>query len=256
MAERDVVRVAAVGDLHYGRTSQGTLQSLFTEVNARADMLLLAGDLTDYGTPDEAHSLAKELTASVRVPIVAVLGNHDFESGQPGEVRDIFCESGVNMLDGETFEMDGVGIAGIKGFAGGFGRGTLGFWGEPAIKRFVQEAIDEALKLEVALARLRTERKIALLHYAPIVATVATEPTEILPFLGTSRLEEPLLRYPVDVVIHGHAHNGAPEGKTAGGIPVYNVSLGLMQRTAPDGPPFRLLELPITAPVAPAPVGD
>jgi Icc-related predicted phosphoesterase len=251
MAERDVVRVAAVGDLHYGRTSQGTLLSLFAEVNARADLLLLAGDLTDYGTPDEAHNLAKELTASVRVPIVAVLGNHDFESGHPDEVRDIFCESGVNMLDGETFEVDGVGIAGIKGFAGGFGRGTLGFWGEPAIKRFVQEAIDEALKLEVALARLRTERKIALLHYAPIVATVATEPTEILPFLGTSRLEEPLLRYPVDAVIHGHAHNGAPEGKTAGGIPVYNVSLGLMQRIAPDGPPFRLLELPITAAVAP-----
>jgi Icc-related predicted phosphoesterase len=250
MAERDVVRVAAVGDLHYGRTSQGALQSLFAEVNTRADALLLAGDLTDYGTPDEAHSLAKELMASVRVPIVAVLGNHDFESGQAADVRDIFCESGVTMLDGETFEVADIGIAGVKGFAGGYGRGTLGYWGEPAIKRFVQEAIDEALKLEVALARLRTERKIALLHYAPILATVASEPTEILPFLGTSRLEEPLLRYPVDAVIHGHAHNGAPEGRTAGGIPVYNVSLGLMQRTFPDGPPFRLLELPVAAPAA------
>jgi Icc-related predicted phosphoesterase len=249
MAERDVVRVAAVGDLHYGRTSQGTLQSLFAEVNARADLLLLAGDLTDYGTLEEAQSLAKELTSSVRVPIVGVLGNHDFESGHANEVRDIFCASGVSILDGETFELGNVGIAGVKGFAGGFGRGTLGFWGEPAIKRFVQEAIDEALKLEVALARLRTERKIALLHYAPILATVATEPAEIHPFLGTSRLEEPLSRYPVDAVIHGHAHNGVPEGKTAAGIPVYNVSLGLPQRADPDGPPFRLLELPVAAPV-------
>jgi Icc-related predicted phosphoesterase len=250
MAERDVVRVAAVGDLHYGRTSQGTLQSLFAAVNAHADILLLAGDLTDYGTPDEAQSLARELTAAIRVPIVAVLGNHDFEAGHADEVRDIFCASGVSMLDGETCEIGGVGIAGIKGFAGGFGRGTLGLWGEPAIKRFVQEAIDEALKLEVALARLRTERKIALLHYSPILATVAGEPPEILPFLGTSRLEEPLTRYPVDYVIHGHAHNGAPEGRTASGIPVYNVSLGLMERANPDGPPFRLLELAVAVPVS------
>jgi predicted MPP superfamily phosphohydrolase len=147
MAERDVVRVAAVGDLHYGRTSQGTLQSLFAAVNARADLLLLAGDLTDYGTPEEAHNLAHELTTSIRVPIVGILGNHDFESGHADEVRDNFCASGVSMLDGETFEMGGIGIAGVKGFAGGFGRGTLGYWGEPAIKRFVQEAIDEALKL-------------------------------------------------------------------------------------------------------------
>jgi len=135
-------------------------------------------------------------------------------------------------------------VAGVKGFAGGFGRGSLGAWGEPAIKMFVQEALHEAMKLESALAKLRTPRRIALLHYSPIAGTVAGEPVEIFPFLGSSRLEEPLLRYPVDAVFHGHAHRGALEAKTINGVPVYNVAKPLLQRQRPEQPAFRLFELP------------
>ena len=212
-------------------------------MNDHADVLLLCGDLTDYGLKEEAIILAKELNAVVRIPIVAVLGNHDFESGQQEEVCRILTEAGVKMLDGEAFEVQGVGIAGAKGFSGGFGRATLGAWGEPATKRFVQEAIDEATKLEGALARLRTERRVGLLHYSPIRATVENEPLEIMSYLGTSRLEEPLNRHPVDVVFHGHAHHGALEGRTSGGIPVYNVAMPLLMQRFPDRPPFRVVEL-------------
>jgi Icc-related predicted phosphoesterase len=246
---KTAVRVAAVGDIHCTRTSQGALQPLFAQASQAADVLLLCGDLTDYGLAEEAQVLAKELAAA-KIPVVAVLGNHDYESGQEGEVSRILCDSGVLLLDGETCEIDGVGFAGVKGFAGGYGRGTLGYWGEPAVKRFVQETIDEALKLESALARLRAERRVVVMHYAPIQATVEGEPPEIFPYMGCGRLEEPLIRYPVNAVFHGHAHGGSPEGKTAGGIPVYNVSLPLLRRVDPEGPPFRILEIPITAQAA------
>jgi Icc-related predicted phosphoesterase len=241
-----VVRIAAVGDIHCTRTSQGTLAPLFAQAAQAADVLLLCGDLTDYGLAEEAEILVKELSAA-KLPVVAVLGNHDYESGQEEQVRQILCDAGVLMLDGETCELHGVGFAGIKGFAGGFGRGTLGHWGEPAIKRFVQEAIDEALKLESALARLRNPQRVVVMHYAPIDGTIAGEPPEIFPFMGCSRLEEPLVRYPVDAVFHGHAHGGSPSGQTSGGVPVYNVSLPLLRRVAPDGPPFHILELPVAA---------
>jgi len=238
------MRLAAVGDLHIKKTSQGALQPLLASVNDMADVLLLCGDLTDYGTPEEAQVLAKELTSTVRIPIVAVLGNHDYETGQQADVCRILTDIGVRVLDGEAVEINGVGFAGIKGFAGGFGRGTLGAWGEPMIKRFVQEAVDEAMKLESALARLRTAQRIAVLHYAPIAATVQGEPPEIYPYLGTSRLEEPLNRYPVNAVFHGHAHHGSPEGKTATGIPVYNVAMPLLRALFPEQPPFRVVEIP------------
>ena len=237
------VRFAAVGDLHVTKDSGGTLRAFFAQATENADALLLCGDLTDYGTAEEAHVLADEL-AVVKVPIVAVLGNHDFESGMPETVIEILTKAGVRVLDGEACEVEGVGIAGVKGFAGGFGRGSLGAWGEPAIKQFVQEALHEALKLESALAKLRTPRRIALLHYSPVAATVAGEPVEIFPFLGSSRLEEPLLRYPVDAVFHGHAHRGTLEGKTINGVPVFNVARPLLQRSRPDQPPFRLFEVP------------
>ena len=247
MTEKQAMRLAAVGDLHVKETSQGMLAPLLSPVNDRADALLLCGDLTDYGLPEEAAILAKELSV-VRIPMVAVLGNHDFESGQEAEVTRILCEAGVKVLDGEATEIDGIGYAGAKGFPGGFGRGTLGGWGEPGIKRFVQEAIDESLKLEAALARLRSPRRIAVLHYSPIRATVEGEPLEIFPYLGTSRLEEPLNRHPVNAVFHGHAHHGSPEGRTSGGTPVYNVAMPLLMRTFPDRPPFRLIELPSAPP--------
>jgi Icc-related predicted phosphoesterase len=138
-----------------------------------------------------------------------------------------------------------VGIAGAKGFAGGFGRGSLGAWGEPAIKAFVNEAMQEAMKLESALAKLRTPQRIALLHYSPIAGTVEGEPVEIFPFLGSSRLEDPLVRYPVNAVFHGHAHRGAPEGRTVNGVPVFNVAKPLLQRLQPDRPAFRLWEVAV-----------
>lgn len=242
MTDKQAVRLAAVGDLHVKKTSQGALAPLLAPVNEQADILLLCGDLTDYGLPEEATVLVKELSV-VRIPMVAVLGNHDFESGQQSEVCRILSEAGVRLLDGETCEVQGIGFAGAKGFVGGFGRGTLGGWGEPAIKQFVQAAIDEALKLESALARLRTEQRVAVLHYSPIPGTVEGEPREIFPYLGTSRLEEPLNRYPVNLVVHGHAHHGTLEGRTSGGTPVYNVALPLLLRSFPEKPGFRVVEL-------------
>jgi Icc-related predicted phosphoesterase len=241
--QQALVRVAAVGDVHCTRSSQGALQPLFAQAAQIADVLLLCGDLTDYGLAEEAEVLAREL-AGVKMPVVGVLGNHDYESDQADQVRDILCNAGVTMLDGESCEFHGVGFAGIKGFGGGFGRGTLGYWGEAVIKQFVQEAIDEALKLEKALARLRTPHRIAVMHYSPVEATVEGEPPVIFPYLGCSRLEEPLTRIPVDAVVHGHAHNGSPEGRTSGGIPVYNVSLSLLRRALPNQPPLRIITLP------------
>jgi len=146
------------------------------------------------------------------------------------------------MLDGDSTEILGIGFAGVKGFAGGFGRRALGPWGEDIIKKFVHEAVDEALKLESALARLRNDQRIAILHYSPIQATVEGEPLEIFPFLGCSRLEEPLGRYPVTAVFHGHAHHGQPEGFTTKNVPVYNVSMSLMRRLYPERP-FRVIEV-------------
>lgn len=238
------MRVAAVADLHCSRTSAGSFRQLFEAAHEAADALVLCGDLTDFGLPEEAQLLARELEAAQGLPIVAVLGNHDFEGGKVEEIRKILGGAGVIVLDGESCEICGVGFAGIKGFCGGFGRGSLGSWGEPAIKAFVQEAVNEAIKLESALARLRTERRVVVMHYSPIAATVEGEPREIFPYLGSSRLEEPLSRYPVDVVFHGHAHRGQTEGRTNAGVPVFNVSLPLMGRTAPEGQQFRLFEIP------------
>jgi Icc-related predicted phosphoesterase len=244
MPTSDTVRIAAVGDLHYAKTSQGLLQPLFSQIAERADVLVLPGDLTDYGFAEEARVLARDLTAAVKIPIVAVLGNHDYESDEAEEIVRILTEAGVHVLDGDTVEVHGVGFAGVKGFVGGFGRGTLGPWGERAVKAFVQEAVNEALKLESALARLKTTHRIAVIHYAPILGTVQGEPSEIYPWLGSSRLEEPLTRYEVSAVIHGHAHKGAPVGETTTGIPVYNVALPVLRASYPDQHAFRIIEVP------------
>jgi len=239
-----IVRVAALADLHCTKTSQGALQPLFARVSEAADIAVLAGDLTDYGLPEEAMVLSKELTA-LRVPAAAVLGNHDLESGKSAEVAQVLRDAGVQVLDGDACELAGVGIAGVKGFGGGFGRHALAPWGEGIIKQFVREAVDEALKLEAALARLRTRQIVALLHYSPIQDTVDGEPLEIYAFLGSSRLEEPISRYPVSMVFHGHAHRGQLEGRTKGGVPVYNVSMPLLSRSFADRPPFRVFEVPM-----------
>jgi Icc-related predicted phosphoesterase len=245
---KERVRVAAVADLHYPKTPPDILQGLLSQASEQADVLLLGGDLTDYGRPEEARLLAKALATYAKLPLLAVLGNHDYESGKPEEVREILCDAGIIMLDGESYEVHGIGFAGVKGFAGGFGQWALQPWGEAAIKHFVREAVDEALKLESALAKLRTPQRVALLHYSPIQDTVEGEAPVIFPFLGSSRLEEPLNRYAVAAVFHGHAHQGAPEGHTTSGIAVYNVAAPLLHKSFPDQPLFRIVEIPVMPP--------
>ena len=245
MAPKDTIRIAAIGDLHFSRTTPaGSLQPLFAQIAESADVLVLAGDLTDYGLLEEARAFVKEL-AVVKVPTVTVLGNHDYESNQQDDIAKCLKDAGVTVLDGETTEIHGIGFAGVKGFAGGFGRRALGPWGEDIVKKFVHEAVNEALKLESALARLRTRHIVAVLHYAPIQGTVEGEPCDIYPFLGCSRLEDPLSRFPVSAVFHGHAHHGAPEGRTRTNVPVFNVSASLMRERFPDRP-FRLVEVGAT----------
>lgn len=239
------LRVAAAADLHVTRRSRGVYEPLFARMAEEADLVLLGGDLTDYGTAEEARILAEELKPVLPRPVVAVLGNHDYEAGQEIEVKKILSGAGVRVLDGDGCEALGVGIAGVKGYLGGFGGHMLQAWGEGATKAIVREDMDQALKLETALARLKTGVRLVLLHYAPVRATVEGEPPEIVPFLGSSRLEEPLHRHPVAAVFHGHAHYGSPEGATSNGVPVYNVALPLLKRRFPDRPPFRVLEVAV-----------
>jgi Icc-related predicted phosphoesterase len=241
------VRVAVLGDLHCTKSSQGVFQPLLTSIREAADVLLIAGDLTDYGLPEEAQVLVRELS-SFRLPTVAVLGNHDLESGKAADLKQVLTGGGVVVLDGDACEVLGVGVAGVTGFAGGFGKHALAPWGEPVIKAFVQAAVEEALKLEKALARLRTPCLIALLHYSPVQQTVSGEPLEIYPFLGSSRLEDPINRYPVSLVFHGHAHRGTHKGETGKGVPVYNVSMALLARTFPNRPPFCVFDVPVAEP--------
>ncbi|HSP34774.1 MAG TPA: metallophosphoesterase [Thermoanaerobaculia bacterium] len=245
MAGRDTIRIAAVGDIHAKKTSNGAFQPMFHAMTERADVALLCGDLTDYGTREEAEILAHDIQAALRIPAIGVLGNHDFESGISEEVVEVMRKAGVIMLDGDVHELHGVGFAGAKGFLGGFGRRQLANWGEPSIKALVHETIEEVLKLESALAKLRTPQKIVVLHYAPIQATVEGEAPEVVPFCGSGRLEEPIDRYRVTAVFHGHAHHGSPEGRTRGNAPVFNVAMALLKRRFPDEQPFKLLEIPI-----------
>lgn len=259
MADK-VLRIVAMGDLHCSKISHGAFQHLFQQATHDSDVLLLCGDLTDNGLPEEAEILAKEV-ATVQIPIVAVLGNHDYEGSDEKEIMNILGDAGIHILDGEAIEIQDVGFAGTKGFIGGFGRWALGPWGERIIKDFVKTAIDEALKLETALAKLSTVQRIVLLHYSPIEATVEGEARESYAFLGSSRLEEPIHRYPVSMIFHGHAHKGRVVGFTSQGVPVYNVSVPLLRRVAPHQPPFYKVELPLgcggnTVAEEPPPMGD
>lgn len=242
---KETLRIAAVADIHVKKTGQGSMHALFEAATQQADVILLCGDLTDYGAVEEAKILAKEVTSSLRIPAIGVLGNHDFETGHQDEIVKILTDAGVTMLDGDVHEIEGVGFAGVKGFGGGFGRRQLGAWGEEIIKKFVHETVQEALKLEAALVRLRTPQKIVVLHYAPIHATVEGEPPEINPFLGSTRLEEPIDRYRANACFHGHAHRGSLEGRTKTNIPVYNVAMPLLVAKFPDKLPFRVVEVPL-----------
>jgi uncharacterized protein len=243
MSERpDKLRVAAIGDLHVHETSPENFQELFTTISQNADVLALCGDLTHLGLPIEAEKLISHLRAC-RIPIVAVLGNHDYQSGHVEEVKKILRSAKVTVLDeNETLEFRGVGFAGVKGFGGGFDKHMLTSFGEEAIKHFVSEAVNESLKLEVALKSLDTDRVVVVLHYAPIAATLTGEPPEIYPFLGSSRLAETIDHFDVNAIFHGHAHHGTCEGKTTKGIPVYNCCIQLMQKILPDRP-YALVEV-------------
>ena len=235
------MRIAAVGDLHFSPQRYDPLRESLSHVRDHADILLLAGDLTNYGTAQEMESLLNALVR-IRVPTVAVLGNHDYESGQEQELIRMMTTEGIKVLDGTAYERDGVGFAGCKGFPGGFGRGVLTAFGEPQVKAFVQAGIDEALKLERAMMQLRTEKRVVVLHYAPILDTVKGEPEQIYPYLGSSRLVEVIDRHGAQMVVHGHAHHGSPNGKTTAGIPVHNVALTMLQA---ENPPtvYRLFDL-------------
>jgi Icc-related predicted phosphoesterase len=222
------MRIAAVADLHFSPQVHDKVRENMNRVRDDADVLVLAGDLTNFGRPEEMESLLNVLVR-LRIPTISVLGNHDFESGKASELMKMMTEAGVKMLDGTAYERDGVGFAGTKGFPGGFGRGALTAFGEPEVKAFVQAAIDEALKLERALSQLRTQKRVVVLHYAPIGDTVKGEPQEIYPYLGSSRLGEVVDRHGADLVVHGHAHAGSPEGKTTAGCPVYNVAMAINQ---------------------------
>lgn len=236
------LRVAALGDLHIHENSADSYQELFDKISQSADVFVMAGDLTHLGMPVEAERLANDLRAC-RIPVVGVLGNHDYQSGHADEVKKILRAAKVTILEeNETFELQGVGFAGIKGFGGGFDKHMLTPFGEDSIKHFVSEAVNESLKLEVSLNGLRNEKIVVVLHYAPISATVAGEPPEIFPFLGSSRLAETIDHFDVNVVFHGHAHHGTYEGRTNKGIPVYNCCGQLMQKVSPDRP-FALVEV-------------
>ncbi len=227
------MRIAATADLHFSASRHGALHDQLSRVREEADILVLAGDLTNYGQPDEMEPLLNVVVRS-RVPTVAVLGNHDYESGKQTELIRMMATAGLKVLDGTAYERDGVGFAGTKGFVGGFGRGMLTAFGEPEIKQFVQASIDEALKLERAMAQLRTPKRVVVVHYSPIPGTVQGEAAEIFPFMGTTRLAEVVDRHGADLVLHGHAHHGKLEGKTIGGSPVYNVAITLLQAQQPS----------------------
>jgi Icc-related predicted phosphoesterase len=227
------MRIAATADLHFSASRQGVLHEQLSRVRDEADVLVLAGDLTNYGKPEEMESLLNVVVRS-RIPTIAVLGNHDYESGKQAELMRMMEAAGIKVLDGTAYERDGVGFAGTKGFVGGFGRGVLTAFGEPEIKQFVQASIDEALKLERAMAQLRTPKRVVVLHYSPIPDTVQGEAAEIFPFMGTSRLAEIVDRHGADLVVHGHAHHGQLQGKTTGGNVVYNVAVTLLQAQTPS----------------------
>jgi uncharacterized protein len=226
------VRIAATADLHYFSPRYGAVQEQLAQVRDQADLLVIAGDLTNYGKPSEMEPLLNSLVR-LRLPIVAVLGNHDYESGSEADLMRMMTNEGIKLLDGTAYERDGIGFAGTKGFPGGFGRGALTAFGEVEVKAFVQAAIDEAMKLEKAMSQLRTEKRVVVLHYAPVVETVRGESPEIFPYMGSSRLAEVIDRHGADLIFHGHAHHGTPEGRTTAGIPVHNVALTILQSQTP-----------------------
>ena len=235
------MRIAATADLHFTPQRYTPLRDQMNRVRDEADVLVVAGDLTNFGQPEEMEPLVNALVR-LRVPVIVVLGNHDYENGKEVELVRMMTAEGIKVLDGSAYERDGVGFAGTKGFVGGFGRGMLTAFGEPEVKSFVRAGIDEAVKLERAMSQLRTQKRVVVLHYSPIAATVEGERPEIYPFLGTSRLAEVVDRHGADLVVHGHAHHGKLDGKTTAGVPVHNVAITLLQAQTPPAV-YRIFEI-------------
>jgi Icc-related predicted phosphoesterase len=237
----ETITLAAIGDLHVTEESQNRYRDLFIEISDKAEVLALCGDLTNFGKISEAEILAEDLRHCT-VPMVGVLGNHDYECGQPEKVASILHEAGMTVLDEQAVEIGGVGFAGVKGFMGGYGRGELAPFGEPIAKAFVDEVLNESRKLENQLRTLRTERSVAVLHYSPVPDTLAGEPEPIYQYLGSQRLCEPIDRFDhVKAVVHGHAHHGSYEGRTPMGRPVYNVAQFVLKPLF--GKPYIVLEI-------------
>jgi Icc-related predicted phosphoesterase len=227
-----VIRIAAVGDVHFGTDSAGTLRPRLEHLSDRADVFLLAGDLTKWGHPDEAAILAEELRG-IRLPTIAVLGNHDYHLDQEELVRGTLQSSGVRVLECEStmVDVDGarVGVVGVKGFGGGFAGASATDFGEPEMKTFIRHTKALADRLEDLLGRLEADVKVVLLHYSPIEGTLEGERREVYPFLGSYLLAEAVDRVGADLVLHGHAHCGTEKGVTPGGTQVRNVAEPVIQ---------------------------
>jgi Icc-related predicted phosphoesterase len=227
-----MIRVAAIADVHFSEDSRGVLSDHWSRLHRAADILLIGGDLTTHGADTQAAVLAQELEV-VGVPVVAVLGNHDYHSDQEKRVRRQLERKGVMVLEGEhaTFTVNGrtIGVAGTKGFGGGFAGASGTAFGEPEMKAFIRHTERMAGRLEENLRALRTDYRIALLHYSPVKDTLAGERLEIYPFLGSYLLAEAIDSAGADLVVHGHAHHGTEKGLTARGIPVRNVALPLLR---------------------------
>jgi Icc-related predicted phosphoesterase len=229
------MRLAAVADIHLAAENHERDVREFSPVNDLADVLVIAGDFTNHGMPEEMRAVLG-VVEHIRIPIVAVLGNHDHESGHQDELAGMLRLAGVHLLDGQCFEVDGIGFAGTKGFCGGFAPYELMPFGEQGIKTFVEVAEREAVKLDYGLAQTQALKKVAITHYAPIKETIVGEPEPIFPFLGSSRLERALETHRPVLALHGHAHKGTFSAETRSGVRVCNVALPLLRRREEEHP--------------------
>lgn len=222
------VRVAAVGDVHLDADVVGRYRPALEHLGDKADLLLLAGDLTRHGTPEEARCVAMEF-GGLPVPVIAILGNHDYHSDQQDTVAAILCDAGLTVLEcsNTVLSRDGlrVGVAGTKGFGGGFAGACASEFGEPEMKAFTSHGRELAARFAKSLAELDCDVRIALTHYSPVPETLLGEPLEIYPFLGSYQLGQAIDATPgVGLAVHGHAHAGSERGTTPGGVPVRNVA--------------------------------
>jgi Icc-related predicted phosphoesterase len=237
-----MIKIAAVGDLHTHETSYDFLKPGFRNIGKKADVLILAGDLTSKGRIKEARILVEELS-EVKIPIVAVLGNHDFHNNNNNQISEVLLQNGIHILDGGCITLKindkTVGFTGTKGFCGGYGHYSIPDFGEQSLRLLVEEIEHEALKIKHGLMNLDTDFKIVVLHYSPTIETLKGENQQIYFFLGGSILSKPIDSLKPDIVFHGHTHYGTEKGFTEGGIPVRNVSMPMIKK------PYSIVSLPL-----------